>query len=87
MHTADICTPVLVSTSLETKRNAQKEPYFDCIQEENTTDRGHPLSPIDTSINIAYGTSHESYIYIHLVVILLIQSHPLLLVSRYEITM
>ena len=57
MHTTSIRTPLSVSTTPETKRSAQEEPYY---EEENTTERGHPLSPIDTSINIAYGTARDS---------------------------
>ena len=36
MHTTSICTPLSVSTTPETKRDAQEEPYYDYIQEENT---------------------------------------------------
>ena len=53
------CTLSLVSTSPETKRDTQEEPYYDCIQVKDMTERDHSLAPVDTSINIAYGAAQD----------------------------
>ena len=59
MHKTGVCTLSSVSTSPETKRDTQDEPYYDYVQEKDMTERDHPLSPVNTSINIAYGAAQD----------------------------
>ena len=51
-----------VSTSPDSKRDTEEEPYYDYIQEMSTyhtTESDHPPLPIETSINTAYGAAQD----------------------------